>query len=391
LAAKNRIIANIARALEEKDSFIVLGHKDPDEDCISSMVAFALLVNKFNKKAAIVLGPSVQDNFGYLVNICRYNSIDIIRIGEGGFPPWRPDALVLVDTPKPEMIDHLELYAELRRDASVLKIELDHHLEADSAYFGDPDYRLVFEASSSCEIIGRLALKLSGDERIKEKYQIEELLSRNLVLAILSGMIGDSQLGRYLKTSRERWFYARFSALFERMLQGKTRSGSGNFSSKEQVFQALTALSNDESACYDFMSKGRARIGRVAFSVLGPEDSRHLFSTYGNDTVVVVAKALVDSLAESGGGLGLVGYFDDPALSPFTQFRLRRSQSFTGIDLRDALGLLGMKNGGGHPGAVGFRIEREQVPDIAAAAAEFARILNAMIEEAEGGPPASGR
>jgi diguanylate cyclase (GGDEF)-like protein len=383
VAGKNRVGANVARALEERDFFLIIGHKDPDEDCVSSMVAFALLANKLNKKSAIVLGSSVQDNFAYLINICRYNSIEILRAEDGlrEMPASHSAALVLVDTPKPGMIDRVELYEDMRRDPSILKIELDHHLEADSAYFGDPGYRLVYEASSACEIIGRLALKMAGDERIKEKYQIDELLSRNLVLAILSGMIGDSQMGRYLKTPKERRFYARFSSIFEKLLQRKTRSGSGNFSSKEQVFKALAALSDDEDACFRFMSKGAETIGRVTLSVLGPEDSRFLSSTFGNDTAVVVAKALVDALAEKQGCLGLVGYYDDPAVSSFVQFRLRRSQAFASLDLRDALVRLGMKNGGGHPGAVGFRIEREEVPDIEAAAREFARVLTTMADE----------
>ena len=387
IAAKNRISANVARALEERDSFMIIGHKDPDEDCVSSMVAFALLANKLNKKSIIVMGSSVQDNYAYLVNICRYNSIEILR---DEAPTFKPSVLVLVDTPKPEMIDRGELYEGMRRDPSILKIELDHHLEADSAYFGDPDYRLVYEASSTCEIIGRIALKMAADPRLMEKYQIDEMLSRNLVLAILSGMIGDSQMGRYLKTGRERWFYAYFSALFERMLRRKTRSGSDNYSSKEQVFKALAALSDDEDACFRFMSKNTRNLGRVSFSVLGAEDSRFLFSTYGNDTAVVVAKSLVDALAERNGCLGLVGYYDDPAASSLVQFRLRRSQAFSALDLRDALVRLGMQNGGGHPGAVGFRLEREAVPEIEAAARLFAELLNAAVEEALLAQPKDG-
>jgi nanoRNase/pAp phosphatase (c-di-AMP/oligoRNAs hydrolase) len=384
VTAKNRVSASIARALEERDSFLIIGHKDPDEDCVSSMVAFALLANKLNKKSAIVLGAAVQDNFDYLVNICRYNSIEVLRDES---TPAAPSVLVLVDTPKPGMIDREELFHAMRGDPSILKVELDHHLEADSSYFGDPGYRLVYEASSTCEIIGRLALKMARDHRLMEKYQIDDLLSRNLVLAILSGMIGDSQMGRFFKTPRERRFYARFSSHFEKLLERKTRSGSGNFSSKEQVFKALAALTDDEDACFRFMSEGAESMGGVRFSVLGPEASSFLFSTYGNDTAVVVAKALGDALAEASGCLGLVGYYDDPSVSGFVQFRLRRSHAFTALDLREALARLGMTNGGGHPGAVGFRVERDKVADIKLAAGEFARILNAMIDEATRASP----
>lgn len=380
VAEKNRIIGRIVEALDGRDSFLVIGHADPDEDCLSSMVAFALLAGKCNKKAAIALGAETPENYQYLVNICRYNSIAIIR--DGPLPPC--SALVLVDTPKPSMVDRPERYAVLKEDPAVLKIELDHHLEADSRYFGDEGYRLVYEASSTCEIIGLLAMKMGNDEELMAKYQIQDLLSRNLVLAILSGMIGDSRMGRYLKTHRERWFYGRFSALFERILAGKTEDGRGNFSSKEQVFRALEALSNSEEACFRFIADRAAGPGKIRYAALDAETSRELFSRFGIDTVVAVARAVVDRLAEESGFLGLVGYYDDPEHSSFVQFRLRRSQAFTSLDLRDAIARLGMTNGGGHPGAVGFRLERELLPDIRAAAAAYAGALEAMVEETLG-------
>ena len=117
---------------------------------------------------------------------------------------------------------------------------------------------------------------------------------------------------------------------------------------------------------------------------MDPEASRFLFSTFGNDTIVAVSKALVDNFAETSGCLGLVGYYDDPSLSPFVQFRLRRSQSFTALDLREALVSLKMTNGGGHPGAVGFRIDRESVPDIKETARAFAGALAALVDSAGG-------
>ncbi len=281
---------------------------------------------------------------------------------------------VVVDTPKPAMIDHVQLFDVARKDTSVLKIELDHHLEADARYFGDPDYRLVYEASSTCEIIGRLALKMEKDFALKERYQVGEFLTRNLVLAILTGMIGDSQMGRFLKSRRERWFDARFSSSFERMLERKTRSGSGNFPNKEQVFEALAALSDDEDACYRFMSKTTAQVGPVSFACWTPR----LPATFSRPTATTrrspSRRPSSTGWPKRTAAWVLLGYYDDPGLSPFVQFRLRRSQAFTALHLREALALLKVTNGGGHPGAVGFRIEREAVPDIEKAAREFAAI-----------------
>ncbi len=373
IAKKRGIVANIGRALAERDDFLIIGHKDPDEDCISAMVAFALLVSKFNKKASISIGSSNLENFEYLLSICRYNSIVVRR--DGNLPPC--STLVLVDTAKPDMIDRGELYAGLRADPAVLKIEIDHHLKADSRYFGDPGYRLVTAASSSCEILGYLCLKLERDKAFMHAHQIDELLTRNLVLAILSGILGDTQMGKYLVTHRERFFYQHFSSLFETLLAKKTRKNSGNFSSKEQVFQTLISLSGEEEACFNFFVDGATRDPGLWHSISDEAQSADIFSRFGVETLVTVSKNAANRLAEGSGKLGLVGYYDDPSVSDFVQFRLRRAGDFTNLDLRGVLVKLGIENGGGHPGAIGFRVERSGIGDFTA----FARDLCLRIED----------
>ncbi len=359
IARKKAIVSRIGRALAERDSFLVIGHKDPDEDCVSSMVAFSLLASKFNKKAVIAIGPGAQENFEYLFNICRFNSIQVCT---GPTPP-SCSTLVLVDTAKPSMIDRPELFERMRRDPGVLKIEIDHHLESDSRYFGDEGYNLVYRASSTCEIIGYLSLKLEEDRALMAEFQIDELMTRNLVLAVLSGILGDTQMGKFISTRRELMFYRYFSSLFERLLAEKTRRGSANFSTKEQVFDTLKRLSDEEEACHAELSADVREMANLAYAFVGPEASGYLAERFGEETLVAVSKNLADELAERSGKLGLVGYFDDPSVSPFAQFRLRRAQGYSGIDLREVLVRLGIVNGGGHPGAVGFRVERSAMDE----------------------------
>ena len=45
IPARNRIIDNIFQAILQRDCFLILGHKNPDEDCISSMIAISILLN----------------------------------------------------------------------------------------------------------------------------------------------------------------------------------------------------------------------------------------------------------------------------------------------------------------------------------------------------------
>jgi single-stranded DNA-specific DHH superfamily exonuclease len=73
----------------------------------------------------------------------------------------------------------------------------------------------------------------------------------------------------------------------------------------------------------------------------------------------------------------MVAYYDDDALSDFIQFRLRRSSRFPEADLRKILAILDIRNGGGHPGAVGFRVKKDEVPDLTA----YAEKLITRIEE----------
>lgn len=60
---KNHIINSIFDAIESRNSFLILGHKNPDEDCISSMVAIALLLSKFNKSVELYLSDEVHEHF----------------------------------------------------------------------------------------------------------------------------------------------------------------------------------------------------------------------------------------------------------------------------------------------------------------------------------------
>ena len=154
--AKNAVVTAITEALDQRSNFLLLGHKNPDEDCIAAMVAFGLLATKFEKSATICVDGELHEHFDYLIKICKHNSIGVID--GNGDETYNFDTVVVCDTPKPSMIDHGPALAPVLEDKNIVKIEIDHHLEADSAYFGDEKYRLVDEASSSCELIGLIAL-----------------------------------------------------------------------------------------------------------------------------------------------------------------------------------------------------------------------------------------
>jgi len=374
IAGKNRIIDSIIEAIVTREHFLLLGHKNPDEDCIASLVGLAIILSKFSKATTIYLGAAIARQYQYLLNICKFNSIAVTNSFSILTDPV--DVIAIVDTPKPSMIDASPEIAPLLDDPKIIKIEIDHHIGSDSAYCGDQAYSLVTDASSAAELVGHLALKLHNKREALEAHQIDELFSRNLVLSLLTGIIGDSNMGQFLKSSREKRYYRIFSNMFNSMLAKETTKET-NFANMNDIHRELTTLSAQEESCYRYLISRKRSSSSIGYVVLTKEDMRKLYGRYDNDMIVAVSRTAVDALAEESEKLGLVAYYDNPKESDLVQFRLRRSRVFKDLDLRTVLSHLAIENGGGHEGAIGFRFPSSQIADIR----RYVRELLPKIEE----------
>jgi nanoRNase/pAp phosphatase (c-di-AMP/oligoRNAs hydrolase) len=376
IAEKNRIVNRIRDTILERESFLLLGHKDPDTDCIASLVAFALLLGKFHKEITIYLTSPVMAQFSYLLAICKYNGI---AVAYGKVPNIKSfTAVVILDTPKPDMIAVNDEIAALMADKDIRKIEIDHHLEGDAACAGDDGYCLISAASSTCELIGFFVLKLSKEH---EKYKDIDFFTRNIALAIITGIVGDSQMGKYLKTRREKFYYKIFTDIFDKLLGEKTLKNSKNLASMEAVFDVIQNFSVQEKKCFDSIMHLKNTEKSIYYICIGEKQSSEFFKNYGTELIVNAAKAATDNLAEDCGRLGLVVYYDDPSLSDFVQFRLRRSAKFLQADLRTVLVGLKIENGGGHPGAIGFRVNKGEVKDIASFTKDIVNRIEQLLGE----------
>jgi len=360
---RNRIIRRILDLIAEGEHFMVMGHKQPDEDCISSMIALSLLIRNFFKKVTLVIPRKINSKFQHMINICRYNFIEIVYSDEK--PPLDVSALFVLDTPKPSMMEDFAGLDDIMKLRNIPIVEIDHHLEADSAYIGDENYRLVDVASSACELVALIAYKMNSAKDLREQFQIGEVFSRNFVLSVLTGIIGDTQMGKYLKSNREKWFYHLFSNLFNEMLVQKTHQDSRNLSTMKEVFSELKKLSNQEDACFRFMMRHQNQFTtRVKQVIVPPEESEEFSRNFDHETIVAVARYTADVLSESSGYLSLVAYYDDRPDSDLIQFRVRRNHHYNKLDLREILKDFKIDNGGGHPGAIGFRIPEGEISDI---------------------------
>ncbi|UTC78484.1 phosphoesterase [Treponema sp. OMZ 799] len=362
IARKNAVMERVFELIYTKSSFLLLGHEHADEDCISSVVAFGLLLRKFGKTVNVFLEDHVPDNLSFFADICRYNSISLFV--KDVTEAINPDVVVILDTPKPDMIasnDDIEVFL---KDAAVPKVEIDHHFTADAGYSGDEGYRLTMRASSTCEIIGQMCLKLEHKPDILKKYAITDLYSRNIVLAMLTGMIGDAKMGNYLFKKRDKVFYDYFLKKFNGILSEQFNKGSGNISSVKEILELIEKLSDEDAKLYNEIMKNALYDGRIGTIILDEKQSEALSSGIDYNQFLGVIKRATDDIAEKAHGVGISAYFDPAEVSDKIQFRIRASGDVKGIDVRPILDEFNITDGGGHPGAIGFRFPRTEIKDL---------------------------
>jgi len=370
---KNTIVNNIINAISTMENFLILGHKNPDDDCVASTVSMALILTKFSKNVYIYYSYPVHDHYNYLMNICRYNSVTLVEKNET--VAQTPDVVIICDTPKPSMVDTNRMIDEYISNPDIIKIELDHHIGADSDYNGDPDYSFVLEASSASELVGYLALKMRNNRDLMKQYQIKNLMTRNFVLAVLTGIIGDSKMGSFLKSKRELRYYDIFSRLYNSILSRETIKKT-NLANMNEVFTEIQKLSTSEEKCANYMMKKKKFTSHFGYIIMDQDDMKYLYKEFDDDTIVSITRGIADTMAEESKKFGFVSYFENNEKSDLIQFRIRRSKSFKDYDLRNVLKIFNIENGGGHEGAIGFRLSRSKVENVEA----FVRDIIAEVE-----------
>ncbi len=361
IKVKNDIIDNIINAIISRKCFLLCGHKSPDEDCISSMVAFAILLTKFDRMVKIYIKDNIPENIKYLLNICKYNSIKVLNKNNKIKDNF--DTIAIFDTPKRSMLDINKKIEGLMKDKKVLKMEIDHHLESDSDYSGDEGYNLVTEASSASELVGFIALKLRHRKELLGKYLIADPFSRNFVLAILTGIISDTNMGKFLKTRKSKRYYNIFSKIYNDILM-RTTVRESNFTKIDEVYNELQKLSEKEGRCYSYIIKKKVITDSIGYAILHEDDMEILYNDFDNDTLISATKTIANELAEESGKVGIIVYYEKKDNSNLLQFRVRRSQDYKVYDLREVLKIFSIPDGGGHEGAIAFRFPADQITDV---------------------------
>ena len=358
IGARNRVIKNIYQLVTKRRSFLILGHKNPDEDCYASVAACALILRKFGKHVSIFWEVPPPENLKFINSICKYNKVNVYYTT---MPTIKStDVLCILDVPKPDMIAADGCIYDFLNNPAIPCVELDHHFDSDAAYSGDPDYALVLHASSTCEILCRLCYKLANHPEIRQRYSIEELYSRNLVLALLTGMLGDAKMGNYLATVHDKEVFDYFSKHLNLMLRISTRSeNTQKIASMEKLLNVLETSDAETEKIYNLIMDQAIYTGRIGRVILSEADSVSFFDAIDYTQFLGMIKVATNAIAEKSGGVGISVYYDSPKKSNKIQCRIRLCAAARGVDLHPVLAHFKITDGGGHPGAIAFRLPHD--------------------------------
>lgn len=364
IGTRNRVIKNIYYLVKAHRSFLILGHENPDEDCYASVVAGALLLRKFNKHVSIFLESLPPENLKFLNSICKYNKINVYY---GTMPNIRSVEVVCIfDTPKPAMIAANGCIYNFLHNPAIPKIEIDHHFGSDAAYASNPDYSLVLHASSTCEILCRICYKLANNPELRQRYGIEELYSRNLVLTLLTGMLGDAKMGNYISNPPDKEVFDYFSKHLNLMLRISTHSAgrTKKIESMERLLDVMETTDAETEKVYNTIIGRAVYTGCIGTVILSEDESNTFFDSIEYAQFIGMIKVATNTIAEKAGGIGISAYYDSPGKSNKIQCRIRVSEAMRGVNLHPVLTHFKITDGGGHPGAIAFRLPRESLSSL---------------------------
>ena len=133
-----------------------------------------------------------------------------------------------------------------------------------------------------------------------EKHGIGELYSRNIVLAILTGMIGDAKLGNYLSTRRDKAFFKYFLNKLGDILKKSHYINSSNISSIDEILHVLEEISEKEKSLYNKILKKTSQCDGLGLLILDEKDSLKLQEKIDDfQDFVAVIRRITGELSDS--------------------------------------------------------------------------------------------
>lgn len=356
-------VKKIQTLINENDNFFF--YFSPDFDSVCCSLSLVLYLKRIKKNALIYFPLKKDKSYDFLLKIADYNRISIISdLDELKTELSSKEyVFVILDTPNKNLLPNFEVVNTVFNSYKQKKsIEVDHHFGNDSEMIYPGSIPLFKYANSCCDIIADFFWEC-GTKLPSNVVDMNEYFPRNIVLTLLTGICSDTQLGKFCPIVDERnWL----EILTDRLNQ-LTWKESDNFKTPSEIFDVITKKNKSKSIVIEkIMESGKIQngLGLLIFPNVGKTDNllpkEKLFCSYSLEDI---SDDLANLLPEKAGKVGIFAYFDGKKEK--YMIKIRRSVAFHELDLRqlDALliDLFGKDfcGGGGHSGAVSFRISHE--------------------------------
>jgi len=358
-----------ASLIQSNQTFLFSADIDPDS--VGSMLSLALYLRMMGKQVYIVISNSLGENLDHLEKMIEYNSIHTLRNkNEIAGVKDAVDAVIFCDTANTKLVPFFPFIREhlLSRDIPI--IEIDHHFGADSEKLADQAVTLYRNANATTEITGELLKKIHrNNPDLPHPFN-----QRNIVISILTGILGDTMGGRVVPHKQS---YVQWVGTLSNKLKRNTRWRKPNgvrpgddrktkFGNPRQIQDYLTRLSREQEICIDALRKRIVADGEVgSLNLLNSTYSevKDICRPYNSPWFAYILGFLLNHIPDSPAKVGFLYFHGKNAEDKDCIYiKMRRSIHYSGVDLRTTECHLRTifqdkyMGGGGHPGAVSFRV-----------------------------------
>jgi nanoRNase/pAp phosphatase (c-di-AMP/oligoRNAs hydrolase) len=358
-----------ADLIQSHQTFLFSADLDPDS--VGSMMSLALYLRVMGKQVYIVISNSLGENLDHLEKMIEYNSIHTLRnTDEIAGIKDAVDAVIFCDTANTKMIPFFPFIREhlLARDIPV--IEIDHHFGADSEKLADQAVTLYQIANATTEITAELLKKIhANNPDLPHPFN-----QRNIVISILTGILGDTMGGRVVPNKQN---YVHWVGTLGNKLKRNTRWRKPNgvrpgddkktkFGNPQQIHEYLTRLSREQEICIAALKKRMVADGEVgSLNLLNSTyfEVKDICRPYDSPWFSYIIGFLLNHIPGSSAKVGFLYFHGKNAEDKDCIYiKMRRGAHFSGMDLRTTEIHLRTvfqekyMGGGGHPGAVSFRV-----------------------------------
>ncbi|MDP6712965.1 MAG: hypothetical protein QGG38_09895, partial [Nitrospinaceae bacterium] len=316
-----------------------------------------------------------NENLDYLISILEYNSIRILKT-EDEIKNMKEsvDAIVICDTANTKLVPFYSVLSDSFLNQNFSVIEIDHHFGADSEELTEDGIKLFREANATTEIIGELLQELM--KRFPETTN--PFNQRNILIGLITGLLGDTVGGKVVpfKEDFDYWMKELGARLTKNTRWRGAKEGrpadskDSKFASPEKINEYLDRLSDEQEDCLTALTNrinNKNGLGFLNLTESTYKEVEDVCQPYNSDWFADILGFLLNRVPEEAGKIGVICFNGKNAEGKECIFvKLRRAVAYDGFDLRQVEDQLkgvfdgSYMGGGGHPGAVSFRIVPQQ-------------------------------